>query len=230
MESDGTVTALQPGTVTITASVGVSQVDRTIHVTELTGDKSFPDVPSTAWYYSSVRWAKSNHVASGYQDGRFGPADPVTRAQVTALMANLARFEGDSSVDSASSATKKSFPDVPDDAWYSASVNWAASQGIASGYANGNFGPTDTVSRAQAAAFLMKYAAAHHDASAKSFTATASSFKDVDSSAWYYSAVEWAASQEIVSGYGDGRFGPTDQVSRAQIATMCRKLDMILMK
>lgn len=230
VESDGTVTALQPGTVTITASVGVSQVDRTIHVTELTGDKSFPDVPSTAWYYSSVRWAKSNHVASGYQDGRFGPADPVTRAQVTALMANLARFEGDSSVDSASSATKKSFPDVPDDAWYSASVNWAASQGIASGYANGNFGPTDTVSRAQAAAFLMKYAAAHHDASAKSFTATASSFKDVDSSAWYYSAVEWAASQEIVSGYGDGRFGPTDQVSRAQIATMCRKLDMILMK
>lgn len=229
VESDGTVTALQPGTVSITASAGVSQASRTIHVTELAGGQSFPDVPSTAWYYSSVQWAANNHVASGYQDGRFGPADSLSRAQMTALLANLARFEGDSTVDS-SSNTKSGFPDVPDDAWYSKSVNWAASQGIASGYESGYFGPADTVSRAQAAAFLMKYAAAHNDASAKSFTATASSFKDVDSSAWYYTAVEWAASQGIVSGYGDGRFGPTDDVSRAQITAMCRKLDMILMK
>lgn len=76
----------------------------------------------------------------------------------------------------------------------------------------------------------MKYAIAHNNASAKSFTAASSTFKDVNSSAWYFTAVEWAASQGIVSGYGDGDFGPADQVSRAQLAAMCRKLDKILMQ
>lgn len=230
VESDGTVTALQPGTVTIAASSGVSQANRTVHVTAVTSGQSFPDVPSTAWYYSSVQWLTGNHVASGYRNGLFGPADSVTRAQMVAFLANLARFEGDSTVDSSSSSTEATFPDIPENAWYSSSVKWAASQGIASGYASGNFGPTDAVSRAQAAAFLMKYAIAHNNASAKSFTAASSTFKDVNSSAWYFTAVEWAASQGIVSGYGDGDFGPADQVSRAQLAAMCRKLDKILMQ
>ena len=42
-------------------------------------------------------------------------------------------------------------------------------------------------------------------------------FDDVASGAWYEEAVRWAASEAIVTGYGDGRFGPEDPVTREQM-------------
>jgi len=45
-------------------------------------------------------------------------------------------------------------------------------------------------------------------------------FYDVDASQWYGSAVKWAADNDIVSGYGDGRFGPEDNITREQMATI----------
>ena len=45
----------------------------------------------------------------------------------------------------------------------------------------------------------------------------ASPFNDLSES-WYVSAVTWANENNIVNGYGDGRFGPGDRVTREQIA------------
>lgn len=42
-------------------------------------------------------------------------------------------------------------------------------------------------------------------------------FRDL-SEDWYKDAVNWAAENDIVKGYGDGRFGPSDSVTREQIA------------
>jgi hypothetical protein len=45
-------------------------------------------------------------------------------------------------------------------------------------------------------------------------------FNDVAKGTWYYEAVLWAAGNGIVKGYGDGKFGPTDNVTREQLATI----------
>jgi hypothetical protein len=45
-------------------------------------------------------------------------------------------------------------------------------------------------------------------------------FADVAEGMYYYQAVNWAAQQGIVSGYGDGRFGPNDAVTREQLAAI----------
>ena len=45
-------------------------------------------------------------------------------------------------------------------------------------------------------------------------------FRDVLADAWYAKAVSWAASEQIVDGYGDGRFGPNDSISREQLAVI----------
>ncbi len=47
-----------------------------------------------------------------------------------------------------------------------------------------------------------------------------SPFDDVAEGQWYTDAVIWAAENEIVNGYGDGKFGPTDDITREQFATI----------
>ena len=43
-------------------------------------------------------------------------------------------------------------------------------------------------------------------------------FTDVDASAWYADAVKWALKNGVMSGYGNGLFGPNDTASRAMMA------------
>ncbi|MCL1848549.1 MAG: S-layer homology domain-containing protein [Clostridiales bacterium] len=45
-----------------------------------------------------------------------------------------------------------------------------------------------------------------------------SPFNDVDWQQAYFHAVQWASASKIVSGYGDGRFGPEDSITRQDAA------------
>ena len=49
---------------------------------------------------------------------------------------------------------------------------------------------------------------------------TAGTFTDVAGGQWYTDAVEWAAAHNIVNGYGNGKFGPNDPVTREQLAAI----------
>ena len=56
------------------------------------GKNSFTDVeygPGTAWYYDAVTWAEQSGVVGGYDNGKFGPGDPVTREQLAAIFLRL---------------------------------------------------------------------------------------------------------------------------------------------
>lgn len=45
-------------------------------------------------------------------------------------------------------------------------------------------------------------------------------FEDVASESWYTEAVRWAAAENIVGGYGNGKFGPNDPITRQQMAVI----------
>ena len=105
----------------------------------------------------------------------------------------------------------KSFPDVPAGAWYAGVVSRAASLGLISGYSNGRFGPGDSVTRGQVAVILWNMAGRPEGRK---------SFPDVPSGAYYEKAVRWAGSAGVVSGYGNGHFGPNDLITREQLAVM----------
>ncbi len=53
----------------------------------------YPDCDYTeaSFYGDAVTWAREAGVATGYEDGLFGPADPVTREQLATMLANYAR-------------------------------------------------------------------------------------------------------------------------------------------
>ena len=45
-------------------------------------------------------------------------------------------------------------------------------------------------------------------------------FSDVPADAWYADAVNWAAANGIVEGFGNGQYGPEDDITREQLAVM----------
>ncbi len=115
------------------------------------------------------------------------------------------------------------FYDVQDEkAWFYGSVEKAFQKGLmgATGKApvDGKpwFEPDTNISRAMVATVLYRMAGQPK----VEFKAT---FKDVtDASLWYSTAITWAAQNNVVSGYKDGRFGCDDNITRQDLAIMLR--------
>lgn len=105
------------------------------------------------------------------------------------------------------------FNDVKEDAWYADAVDFTAGRGLFSGVGGGSFAPDETLSRGMVVTVLY----ALEDAGAQK---TVGLFDDVAEDAWYAQGTAWAVEAGIVSGYGDGQFGPNDAITREQLALM----------
>lgn len=115
-------------------------------------------------------------------------------------------------------ASKTSFKDVASTAWYYNAVDYVSSHGIMSGVGNNAFSPETTLTRAQLCQIL-------YNIEKKPYAGNGS-FADVDASAWYSGAVNWAAKQGIVNGVGNGLFEPENSVSREQMVTILYRYAM----
>lgn len=105
------------------------------------------------------------------------------------------------------------FQDVANDAWYRDFVEYVYTHKLMDGYSATVFGPGRKLTRAQLAQIL-------YSKEGKPTITSASPFSDVDSNDWFYESVTWAASKGYVSGYGKGKFGPNDPITREQLATI----------
>ena len=105
------------------------------------------------------------------------------------------------------------FNDVKEDAWYADAVDFTAGRGLFSGVGRDSFAPDETLNRGMVVTVLY----ALEDAGAQK---TAGLFDDVAEDAWYAQGTAWAVEAGIVSGYGDGQFGPNDAITREQLALM----------
>lgn len=108
------------------------------------------------------------------------------------------------------------FPDVPADAAYAEAVTTLVELEILTGDDQGNFNPDKTITRAEAAAIICRMLGVETEAT----STTANTFSDVPSSHWAAGYISKAARLGIVSGYGDGKFGPEDSVTQQQIIKM----------
>ena len=99
--------------------------------------------------------------------------------------------------------------DVPAGSWYADAVAYVYEAGLMNGTEEGAFAPGQTLSRAMLAQILYNL----EGQPAVGGTA----FSDVEEGRWYADAVTWSAGNGLVSGYGDGTFGPNDPVTREQL-------------
>ena len=107
----------------------------------------------------------------------------------------------------------KRFIDVPEQIWYHDAVQWAADNGIMDGVSADTFAPNDPVTRAMIVTILYRL-------EGRPAVSDTSLFDDVTKGQWYTGAVIWANANGIVGGYGDGRFGPKDNITREQFAAI----------
>ena len=105
------------------------------------------------------------------------------------------------------------FTDVAGDAWYYDAVEFVSVNGLMNGISSTLFTPDANLTRAQLAQIL-------YNKEGKPAVSGSSAFVDVDPDTWYSDAVTWAVANGIVGGYGDGRFGPNDNITREQLAVM----------
>ena len=97
-------------------------------------------------------------------------------------------------------------------------VDVMAAVGVLAGYDNGEFGATDTLTRAQAAKII-----AYLDLGGKTADAikgTGAVFTDVKATDWFAGFVEYCAGAGYVAGVGDKKFAPNEKVTGVQFAKM----------
>lgn len=105
------------------------------------------------------------------------------------------------------------FTDVAADAWYYDAVAYVYEQGMMKGTNDGTtFSPAMNLTRGMMAQILYNLE--------KGTAPAEGSFTDVAADAWYADAVNWAAANDIVNGYGNGKFGPEDSITREQMAVL----------
>ena len=97
--------------------------------------------------------------------------------------------------------------------WYHEAVDYVLRNGLMNGYSSGTFGPNDNLSRAQFAQILF-------NKEGRPVVNYLLQYSDVANGAWYTEAIRWATSQGVVGGYGNGMFGPNDNITREQLAVM----------
>ncbi len=108
------------------------------------------------------------------------------------------------------------FADVPANAWYAEAVAYCQQHGIMNGTTAATFAPEETLTRAMLVTILWRQAQ-------KPVVSYLMQFSDVPEGQWYSEAVRWAASEKLVAGYDDGRFGANDPITQEQLNLIFRR-------
>lgn len=147
---------------------------------------------------------------SGYTDGTFRPDNTITRAEVSAIVAqNIDSFDNNETY-------ANNFSDVSDDEWYSNYINFMYEKNRIHGYPDGTFKPENPITRAEFAVIVC-----NHIADPPAFD---SYFPDVPNGNYASGFIGAIALRNIISGYPDGTFKPDNYVTRAEAVTMINKV------
>ena len=179
----------------------------------------FTDVASGTWYEEAVRYVYFRGVMEGMSETEFSPTTALTRAQAVQIFYNL---EGQPDI----SGENLGYPyeDVNAQGWYGDAVYWARITGVATGYGDGTFHPSASITRQEFAQMLYNYAKYKgYDLSAEG---DLSQFPDSGSVAdWAEIAMEWANGNELINGHDDGTLEPGGTTTRAQAASILMRFD-----
>ena len=161
------------------------------------------------WAKNEIMYLSERNIIGGYPDGSFKPNQPITRAQASAMLIKALEIP-------LTENRSVAFKDVSKDSSYYPILATVNEKGILRGD-NGFMRPGEKTSRAQMAAILRRAFDMPLDKQA--------TFIDVTPAHWAYQDINGIAKQRVAGG-SNGKFMPTDSVTRAQFsAFLVRALD-----
>ena len=119
------------------------------------GENSFTDVEAGMWYTDAITWTAENGIFAGYSKDKFGPDDPITREQLTAIFYRYADYKG---YKLTVTGNLDKFEDADKITDYANTVmQWAVGNGLIKGKAETLLDPQGTATRAEIAAMLHRF-------------------------------------------------------------------------
>lgn len=125
------------------------------------GDRSqsaFTDVAPGEWYTDAINWAAANRIVDGVGNGKFAPNDPITRAQMCAMIERyLTLYKKAWKVTLPETGSVSVMVDenaIP--AYALAAVKQCQRHGLVNGFEDGTFRPNELSTRAQVAAVIYR--------------------------------------------------------------------------
>lgn len=158
-----------------------------------------------SWAFAQIEDLAAAGLVKGFEDGTFRPAQPVTRAEMTALLARL--------LDWPPAPREARFKDqLPE--WAKSVISAAVAQNIIKGYPDGTFQANNYITRAELCAILDR-------ALKPPPTKQKLNFKDAkEIPAWAREAVARVVAGGLIRGYEDGTLRPKAPVTRAEMAAV----------
>ena len=118
-------------------------------------ENSFTDVEAGMWYTDAITWTAENGIFAGYSKDKFGPDDPITREQLTAIFYRYADYKG---YKLTVTGNLDKFEDADKITDYANTVmQWAVGNGLIKGKTETLLDPQGTATRAEIAAMLHRF-------------------------------------------------------------------------
>ena len=161
---------------------------------------TFHDVPKNFWAANYIGYVQQFGIISGYADGSFRPNAPVTRAEFAVIASRFEKLtEGG-----------KHFTDVTSAHWAAKYIDFAATRGWVTGYADGTFKPENPITRAEVAAVTCRLLERSADQGyIRSHLNELRTFADLTEDHWAY----WYA-METANGHDYTKSGSSETWSR----------------
>ena len=164
------------------ASIFYRLLTDTTRRTYTTSYNTFKDVPAKAWYNTAVSTMAKLGIVNGGADGYFRPNDPITRAEIAAM---IARCDGNSY-----GSAYTNFSDVKGH-WAASYIARAYELGWINGYGS-TYEPDKYITRAETVAILNRVLNRAPQTTSDLLSGL-NTFNDVSVTSWYYLDVEEAA-------------------------------------
>lgn len=177
-----------------------------------TSDRTFLDVASDKWYADEIHYLYQKGIVTGYEEKKFLPNNPVTRAEAITMIGRALDYSGDKR------ATR--YTDVGSGHFSSGYVEQASEEEIITGFPDGRFRPNAPIIRGDVAVMLHR---------AYEFTKpsiTTADFQDLLKNKYYTEPVYTLLANQITDGYPDRTFRPFNNITRAEFSVfLARVLD-----
>ena len=172
---------------------------------------TFTDVPSSEWFASAVAFMSSKNLINGKGANLFAPKAHITRAEIVAILANMAGVD-------LSAYKTSTFTDVKNSDWYMPAIQWATSIGLANGQTSKTFGPNAPISRQDLAVMIHNYARLVAGYEMPKNTALNAYADDRDITSYARPSIIAMQRAGFMSGKPGNTFDPKGKATRAEVA------------